>query len=535
MYKLGKRDKDLLFFGIVGLVFIITRVYNLTSVPQGFNTDELAMAYNVKSLLAYGIDRYGESYPLYFNNVDSGQSCLSVYLTVLLCRIFGYSDFTFRLVAVILGAVLLIFVTLTAKEIADITTAKIAAALVTILPFFIMSERWQLDCYAMAPMLAVTIYCAVKLLKLANYRWAILLGLSAGISLYSYALATIVMFIFLLIVLITFLIAHKDIFKPIVTGIIALISGSGVVYYVGVITLGFPEIRTKFFSITCVSDKRVAELGLHVSSLQQFIDRVLVIFDCDLYKNVAMEKFGTLYSTIFAIALVIAGLTILVAKLRKNYYVIPVLAAVVANLMLVVLLDETVIYRHNAIFVCIVILMSLPIGYLIRRGCVNKALQTAGIIILAYYVLSFTGFYPRYLACDDNVKYFDSGLTNVIRQLNEEEKVVYVDDTADYAAYLCILYGKNLDCKEFLATVKNYDKYNMSFLNYHLSIPEDAIGTDAVFVIRDYEKYDFVYALRGNDYNEAFARLNSYMDYAISLEAAGYKKETIGNFNVYRR
>lgn len=531
-----KKDyKGLLFYGVVALLFLFTRLYKITEIPKGFNTDELAMAYNVKSLLENHIDRYGVTYPLYFNNVMSGQSALFTYAAYFMCKVFGYNEFIFRLTAVLFGALTIIYISKAVKEMADSTTAKIASLLVIILPFFVMSERWDLDCYAAAPMTALVIYCAVIFLKKGSYRSAIALGMASGLCLYSYILSVILILGFLLIVLGTYIIKRRYIKQVLVVILTVAISGWGIIYYVGILLFGLPEIRTKFFCITKVSNERVSELGFHINSIQQLLDRILIMFSHDQYKNIATDKYGTLFSRTLALGLAFCGLIILFQELRKKIYMLPLMAAILSNLVLVIVLDEMVIYRHSSAFVCIVMLLAFSIGKVLQSKWFSKVSKMLGLLILIYYAVIFTRFYTFILADTDIAKYSDSGLTAVIRELDEKDKIVYVDDTADYAAYLCALYGADIDSRDLLNTVTNYDKYNMRFSNYQMSIPENALGSDAVFVIRDYEKFSYVYALRGNAITDAYDRVNSYMQYSKTLENMGYKKLIIGNYNIYRR
>ena len=98
-----------LYFTIIGIIFLLTRLISITELPKGLHIDEVSMGYNTWALTNFGTDRYGVSMPIYFNNAGSGQSSLYVYLAVLISKIFGYSVLSLRIVSVIFGAILLIF------------------------------------------------------------------------------------------------------------------------------------------------------------------------------------------------------------------------------------------------------------------------------------------------------------------------------------------------------------------------------------------------------------------------------------------
>ena len=139
------------------LLFFFTRLYKLMKVPAGLIIDEINMGYNAGCLSNFGVDRYGVSFPVYFQNDGSGQSALFVYVATLLSKIFGYSEVLLRCTAVLFGGVLLVFGTLIAWKLLGSFGAKAMALAITNMPFFIMSERWALDCYAMMPMFTMTL------------------------------------------------------------------------------------------------------------------------------------------------------------------------------------------------------------------------------------------------------------------------------------------------------------------------------------------------------------------------------------------
>ncbi len=60
----------------IGIVFVLTRLFLLTSVPRGLHVDEAGMAYDAFCLANYGTDRYMTWHPVYLTNYGSGQSAL---------------------------------------------------------------------------------------------------------------------------------------------------------------------------------------------------------------------------------------------------------------------------------------------------------------------------------------------------------------------------------------------------------------------------------------------------------------------------
>ena len=90
-----------MYFSLIGIIFMLTRLVQITVLPKGLHIDEISMGYNTWTLSEFGTDRYGVSFPVYFNNAGSGQSSLYVYIAFLLSKVFGYSVFTLRVVSVL--------------------------------------------------------------------------------------------------------------------------------------------------------------------------------------------------------------------------------------------------------------------------------------------------------------------------------------------------------------------------------------------------------------------------------------------------
>ena len=54
--------------GIIILFGLGLRIYNLTTVPNGFFADEAAIGYNAYTILHHGTDEYGKVFPLFFQS-----------------------------------------------------------------------------------------------------------------------------------------------------------------------------------------------------------------------------------------------------------------------------------------------------------------------------------------------------------------------------------------------------------------------------------------------------------------------------------
>ena len=87
------------------ILAVFMHFYRLDSVPFGLHIDEAGMAYDAFCLANYSVDRYCNSFPVYFINYGGGgQSALYTYLVALLLK-FGLelNTWTIRLPGALLA------------------------------------------------------------------------------------------------------------------------------------------------------------------------------------------------------------------------------------------------------------------------------------------------------------------------------------------------------------------------------------------------------------------------------------------------
>src|SRR5262245_45862880 len=93
--ELAERHGLLLLILGLGLA---ARLYELTSVPPGFNQDEASTGYDAWAILHHGIDRNGFHLPVLLVSWGSGQNALPSYLAMPFLAVFGASAAAVRAV-----------------------------------------------------------------------------------------------------------------------------------------------------------------------------------------------------------------------------------------------------------------------------------------------------------------------------------------------------------------------------------------------------------------------------------------------------
>ena len=122
--------------------------------------DEAAIGYNAYCLATYGVNRYLEPWPVMIRNFGYSQSPLYTYMLVLGIKLVGYHTTLIRIPAVISSAMTLIFGTLLTRKILKSEMAGcVAAALMTICPYFIQASHMGLDCNLYLGMYTMALWC----------------------------------------------------------------------------------------------------------------------------------------------------------------------------------------------------------------------------------------------------------------------------------------------------------------------------------------------------------------------------------------
>ncbi|MDE7434340.1 MAG: glycosyltransferase family 39 protein [Lachnospiraceae bacterium] len=499
-----KNYKIYLYFGIIFIVFMFTRLYCITSIPNGMHIDEVSMGYNVWSLSEFGTDRYNVSYPVYFSNAGSGQSSLYVYTAVLLAKLFGYSLLTLRLPAVLFGILLLVFGTKTAYEISGMRCAAFTAFFITTLPFFIMSERWAFDCNAMLPMFVMAFYFFIKLLKTNKTKYAFFAGIGFALTLYSYILAFIVVPVFLCIAVIYCLAFHKLSYKNLgIAAISGLICALPILLYILVIIGILPEFQIGPVSVTAASAERMSELAWAGQSISDIWQNLKLLTTYDNYSFTANDKYGVGYMNgiyilgfklyVFPILLLaaFAVLTVVhiyrIIKHKAFCYELLMVCYIISGLAPMLFLEQFAIYRYNAVFFGLV----YALAYLFDLLWQHKV-RVVCYLFFALSVYNF-GSYTVYVfsgafsADYQALAYFDQDLMDICEKTDfGAYDAVYIDDTATYNTGLIVSYAMRITPEDAADEIQNIDTRNMIVRNVHMGIP-DEIDPDenALYLIRD--------------------------------------------------
>lgn len=494
--ELKQNKKKYLFIFFMVAVYLFTRFYRILTQPEGMHVDELAMAYNTWSLADYGIDRYGMSYPIYFENVRSGQSCLMIYLTVVLCKVFGYNLFLVRLVPILLGLVTVYCTYKICKELFDERTACCSLLVTVLFPYFFMSQRFALDCNAFLPCLSLVTYLSILFYKEPSVKRGLLLGASISVTLYSYALSWIVMFIYTIAFVVAFLIKHGKVqVKTLLKSLPSFILSVPIILYVFVLMDVIPSIETKFITIAKVSAYRVNEVVPHLLSPNKYYDYFKLLLTHDNFAFSATSKYGTMFK--FGFILVILGIIIFILKCKKDkkseYSIL--IIGFISSILIFNFIPSICIYRLNNIYLFFAIFSSITLSSIFDLNLF--AGLTGALIIIVSSTCFLNYYFTDFNKTSSNYKFFSYDLIKVSEYLKDKEGTFYVDTVGTYNEYLSVIYGLKVNPNEFVNSVEDLDFYGMSFESgnskFIIGLKDAEINDNYFYVIKDYSENTLLY------------------------------------------
>ena len=139
------RKKHLILLIALLIIGAFLRLYKLGDVPGGLNQDEAAWAYSAYTLLNWGKDYAGNSFPMHLTSFNSGQCPMIAYFAIPFIALFDLNVFSIRLFPALFNIACLFLFFLLAKRIAGERFAFVSLFLLVICPWHILLSRWSLE------------------------------------------------------------------------------------------------------------------------------------------------------------------------------------------------------------------------------------------------------------------------------------------------------------------------------------------------------------------------------------------------------
>lgn len=484
---------------IVYLICGFLHFFMLDKIVSPANIDEVALGCSAYAIGNYGTDRYGNSFPIYFQNFFSGQSAAYSYLTAIFVKLFGLNLFSVRFSNALFYTIAATFVKKMADEIFNDNRLSIATLVIyTISPVLVTMGRSGLDCNFMNPVTTIALYSIIRAINTRKTSDYIIAAVIHGISFYTYALSYIMIPLYL-ILLCVFLIRSKQITvkQTIISSGVLLILGMPIAAQLYTNIFLDEAWNIGPFTFIKMIDSRMSEININ-SFFPNLINTFIawLLNDGLIYSS---EHFTNYY--IFSVPFILIGMvhSFCVAindiKTNKVSGETVILFFTISCFIGLGFISGIRTYRLNALFTPGVFYVVVGIRCILNMF--NKYKKLFSIILLSLYVISFIDFMVYYFITDEYDKEFTSEYWYGTQPFTEEiefiendpklkNKEVYVMGMD--ACYLYTIFSHG----EFqLDEIKKYeDRFGYAFdarytyNDYHMEFPLK-YDESAVYIINN--------------------------------------------------
>jgi hypothetical protein len=498
---------------ILSIVAVIlgigARIVDFGSTPPGLNQDEASIGYEAWSLLHYGVDRNGASWPVHLISWGSGQNALYAYMAMPFVA-FGLSPVTTRLPMLLSAIASLWLIWFIARRLFDPEVAWSAAAIAALSPWHIMLARWGLE----SNLLPFVFLCGLACLVVAQDTERRTAWLSAacaffGLCLYAYGTAYLAVPIFVIAAIAT---GFGSRILTIRHGLVGLfvfaITALPIVLFVAINTFGWDTVVLADMTVPRlpVTPRFLSQIAAGpFAHIGEFWHLLLTQRDGTSY-NVT-DPYGVLYFTIFfglAIGLAIA-ITVLTARrlwpVQRLLLPMWLLACAPIGLM-----QQPNINRIN------LLLMGLVFCAGAAGAVLDKRVHGTLVVSLAVLVVMFGMFTRDYFSTQREriaSEFFD-GLLPALHYSQAQSLTGKICVTGQVnAPYIYALFSERTDPRYFLRTVRYVDatapfRDVTAFGRYTFGLQRCEFGEATIVVAR-----------AGESVPETFVRNRSFSDFDV--------------------
>ena len=469
---------NLIFFALM-LLGILLRIFDFIQVPDGMNPDDGFILHESWSLLNYGVDTWGYSFPVYFVSIGGGQSVLLSYLSIPFVAIFGLNVVAIRIPVLILFTISMYYFYKIFKELYGNKAGLIALFIIATNPFHIMSSRWGLDCFLLLPMMIISSYYLIMAYKYSS-KYLIPSAVFLGLCLYSYSLCWVLIPFYLLVyAYLYFKKAHKKIDKNLAIGLLILfIMALPLLLFLLVNYNIIPEIKG-FISIPHLTKMRVGEITLN--NIPDNINNLFnILFGCQLVHAVSATdgSFNMMGSL-----LLISGFVLVIFNIfkKKNIYLTSITIMFIISVLYALCLFGLNEYKATFLYPFFLFFEASALIY------ISNNFKILGMTIIIGMCVLTGVFEYNYNNSWKNVSnasvMFDSDFDDALKLINKKEiKDVYI--VSDPLYDQSVMYSKLLIYEQ----IPYYEFINNSRLKDY-----NAVYTSMEYIEHDRVVYHYVY------------------------------------------
>ena len=489
-----KENKYELITYFAMVVGFIIRLINLEKMPNGLIPDEASAGYEAFSILNYGTDRLGKSYPVFLISWGSGQNALYTYLLIPFIKILGLTKFAVRLPMAIVSCISIIAMYYLLKNIFNKKIATIGVIFLAICPWHIMKARYGLESNIFPNVVLFAILfmtLGIKKYKMSIFYlgWALI-----GLSTYAYGTSYFFVTIFSIIT-IPFLLIKKEIkFKnAFIAILIAIVIASPIIIMILINTFDLPEIKFLGFTIPRLFINRfegncsIFSSNFILNSINNFKTSLKILIMQD-------ENFLWGLTYWYSMPLFLIGAYEAIIKNGKYHITNQIMNIWFLSAILLLFMVTPGIIRINIIMIPIIYYIILGISIILE---LYKNKRWRLVVITIIIIASFIGFIYNYFSTKYTGAEFVDGVQDVIKYVDSlENKNIYMEYNIK-EPYIYVLFYARKNPKDFYSTVTYFEDVRVQefenvkhFDKYYFYIPENIEPKENnAYVIR-YKTYE---------------------------------------------
>jgi len=451
----AKQVHWLLFFLILGLGFF-ARTWEFRSLPPGLNPDEASIGVDAFSLLHYGIDRNGISFPVQFISWGSGQNALYGYILIPFIAAMGLTPFTIRLPMLLSGIATLPLLYYVAKETLNKDFGLLSMFFLAISPWHILLSRWGLEANIFPFVFLAGYACLLGIKK--NDKWIIPACIFWGLCFYAYGTAYAMIPVFM-ICTITILIQHKLVApKSFITGLLAFIALATPIglfvlvntfqmnsIQLGPVTIPRFPVQARFEATTIFSATN--QIQTVWNNLWVAVD--LLITQSDGLPYNAIDPYGYFYKVTFPFELI--GIALLIVGLKSEKHIEnKLLIAWIGASILIPIIQPVNINRFNIIFIPLILCIAFSIYWMSAHYKTVLVVSVLGL--LAGFICFTINYHEKAYRQQVSLEFHDGILPALTFAQGIGNTPICVSDNSN--PYIFALFSEPTNPIDYLNTVK---------------------------------------------------------------------------------
>lgn len=482
---------------ILIVIGCLLRTIAIDAYPKGLNVDEASSSYDAFSILNFGVDRNGNSFPVFLYAWGSGQNALYSYLIIPFAKLLGLNIISTRLPMAIIGCISLFVWYQLLKDVKNKKFAIIGLAFLVICPWHIMKSRWGLESNLFPDLVLYAVYFMVLYLKRCEKKNIYFFISMCLLGLTAYSYGTSYLFLpFFIIPLLGYLLYKKEItLKKAIAGLLVVgIVSFPIILYVLINTFDLQQINLGIFTIPKLPVNRYEEQtnlfagNLIINLFNNFCHSIKLLFTQNdgLIWN-GLSGYGIYY--LVSIPFLLVGFIHSIQQKNEKTKLIHLWFY--AAFLLLFFFKDANINRINIII--------FPLLYFIINGLYifisfkfnkKKTIIIPSMLIIIY-LLSFLGFSAQYTNLNNNGFTFVEDVEEVIKYVNSLDVENIYFEYSFKEPYIYVLYYNEINPNEFINSVEYFDKTNLGrfdnvkeFGRYHFYIPEGLNIKNSAYVIK---------------------------------------------------